>query len=349
MKLIDIGGRMVGPGEPCFIIAEAGINHNGDLGLAKELVDAAKDSGADAVKFQTFIAEEVISPQAPKADYQIDSRNPNETQLDMARRLELPFSSFRRLRAYCEKVGIQFMSSPFDGKSVDFLMDLDVPAFKVPSGEITNIPLLEQIASKKKPMIVSTGMSNLGEVEAAISAIGESGDPDVILLHCVSSYPAEPAEVNLRAMNTLAQAFNVPVGFSDHTLGLEVPLAAVALGACTIEKHFTLDRTLTGPDHAASLEPEGLTQLIRSVRKVESSMGDGRKTPATSELNTVLAARRSLVAARDLSAGTMLTEGMIAVMRPGSGLSPELLPYLLHRTIRTDIRAGQPITWEMLS
>ena len=349
MKAIEILGREIGPGQPCFIIAEAGVNHNGSLEMARQLVDAAARAGADAVKFQTFKAEKVVSPQAPKAAYQLQTTGASESQLDMVKRLELPFDAFRELYVYCQDKGIRFMSTPFDEESVDFLAELGVAVFKIPSGEITNLPFLAHVAHKGKPMIVSTGMSYLGEVEAAVRTIEEVGNRDFVLLHCVSNYPANPADVNLRAMHTLAAAFGVPVGYSDHTLGIEVAIAAVALGACVIEKHFTLDRSLPGPDHRASLEPDELAALVRGIRTVEAALGHGRKEPAASEANTTVVARRSLVAARDIPAGTVLTEEMIAIKRPGTGLPPAMRPYLIGRTARITILAGTLLTLEMLA
>ena len=347
ITVVNISDRQVGPEQPCFIIAEAGVNHNGDLEMARQLVDVAAQAGADAVKFQTFIAEKVVSPAASKAAYQMETTDTGESQLDMVKRLELPFDAFRELYDYCQAKDILFMSTPFDKESVDFLADLDVAVFKIPSGEITNLPFLTHVACKGKPMIVSTGMSYLGEVEAAVRTIEEAGNHDFVLLHCVSNYPADPANVNLRAMQTLAMAFGVPVGYSDHTTGIEVSLAAVAMGACVIEKHFTLDRSLPGPDHRASLEPGELTALVRGIRTVEASLGHGRKEPAASEANTAAVARKSLVAAQDISAGTQLTRDLVAIMRPGTGLPPTALPYLLDRTVRVDVPAGTLFNLEM--
>jgi len=240
------------------------------------------------------------------------------------------------------------MSTPFDEESADFLADLGVAVFKIPSGEITNLPFLRHVACRGKPMIVSTGMSYLGEVETAVRTIEEAGNYDFVLLHCVSNYPADPADVNLRAMQTMATAFGVPVGYSDHTLGIEVAIAAVALGACVIEKHFTLDRSLPGPDHRASLEPDELAVLVRGIRTVEAALGQGRKEPAASEANTAAVARRSLVAARDIPAGTVLTEEMLAIKRPGTGLPPAMLGHTLGRRTRVNMPAGTIIDLGML-
>lgn len=345
---IDIAGRKVGPGHPCFIIAEAGVNHNGSLEMARQLVKVAAQTGADAVKFQTFKAERLVTPDAPKADYQLQMTNATGSQYDMLRRLELSPEVHYELMTYCREKGILFMSTPFDEKSADLLNDLGVPAFKIGSGEVTNWPFLAHVARKGKPIVLSTGMSYLSEVDEAVRVIRDVGCDRLVLLHCVSSYPADPANVNLRAMQTMAMAFGVPVGYSDHTPGVEVALAAVALGACVIEKHFTLDRNLPGPDHRASLEPDELAALVQGVRTVEAALGHGRKEPAASEANTAAVARRSLVAARDIPAGTMLTEEMIAIKRPGVGLPPALRGYLVGRTVRVDIQVGSLITFRML-
>lgn len=346
---IDIAGRKIGSGEPCFIIAEAGVNHNGSLKIAFELVDVAARAGANAVKFQTFKAEKVISPYAAKAEYQMVTTDSNESQLDMARGLELSFDAFREVFAYCTEKAIQFISTPFDKDSADFLDECGVSVFKIASGEITNLPFLEYVGKKGKPMIVSTGMSYLGEVETAVRTIEGTGNNQFVLLHCVSNYPADPSDVNLRAMNTLAAAFNVPVGYSDHTMGIEVPIAAAALGACVIEKHFTLDRCLPGPDHRASLDARELSGLVQSIRIVEMSMGSGRKRPVPSESDVLAVARRSLVAAKDIMPGTRLREGLVAIKRPGTGLPSIMLEHILGKRAKVKIAAGTIIDFGMLS
>jgi N,N'-diacetyllegionaminate synthase len=344
---IDIGGRQIGPNHPCFFIAEAGVNHNGSLEIALDLVDVAADVGADAVKFQTFKTERLVARNAPKANYQLETTGESESQFEMLKALELPAEAFGQLMARCNERNIVFLSSPFDEKSADLLQELNVPAFKIPSGEITNLPFLAHVARYKKPMIVSTGMAYLGEVETAIHKIKEAGDPDVILLHCVSNYPSDPANTNLNAMKTMSRAFNLPVGYSDHTLGIEVALAAVATGARVIEKHFTLDCNLSGPDHRASLAPDDLGRLIRGIRTVEASMGSGRKEPAESEASTADAARKSLVASRGLTSGTILTEEMIAIKRPGTGLPPSMRDTLVGRALRVDIGEDTLFALEM--
>ena len=346
---IYINERPIGPGHPCFIIGEAGVNHNGDLKMALELVDAAVQAKVDAVKFQTFRTELVMTRAAPKAQYQLETTGDAGNQFEMVKGLELAPKDFVQISSYCEERNILFLSSPFDVPSVDLLGELGVAAFKVPSGEITNLPYLAHIASKGKPMIVSTGMSNISEVATALNTIESSGNPDVVLLQCTSNYPANPSDANLRAMQTMETAFGVPVGYSDHTPGVEVPLAAVALGACVVEKHFTLDRDLPGPDHRASLEPGELTDLVRGIRIVEASLGDGRKEPKASEANTAVVARKSLVAARAIPAGTTITDDLVAIKRPGSGLPPSMLPYVVGRSLRVDVDEDTLFSLEMLA
>lgn len=346
--VIQVDKFQIGMGCPCFIIAEAGVNHNGSLETAKRLIDIAIYSGADAVKFQTFKADCLVAGNARKADYQLKTTDVNESQYEMLRHLELSYEAHHELFEYCEKRDILFMSTPFDEKSVDFLTDLGVAAFKIPSGEITNLPFLIHVASKGKPLIVSTGMTNLGEVETAVKAIESRGNRDIVLLQCVSNYPAAPEDANLRAMQTMATSFGVPVGYSDHTKGIEVAIAAVALGACVIEKHFTLDRNMDGPDHRASVEQEELKALVKGIRNVETAMGNGRKEPVVSEANTAAVARKSLVAARYISAGTKLTEALIDIKRPGTGISPAVRPYLIGRTVKQSVQGGTLLSLEML-
>ncbi len=349
MAQIAIAGRTIGPGHPCFIIAEAGVNHNGDLGLARRLVDAAVRARSDAVKFQSFRAERLAIPRAPKARYQSEATGHEESHLDMLRRLELSAAAHRELATYCRSQGIMFLSTPFDSASADLLDELDVAAFKIGSGELTNLPLLQHVAAKGRPMIVSTGMSTLEEVAAAVRTIQAAGGRELMLLHCVSAYPANPSDVNLRAMHTLGSTFDLPVGYSDHTMGHQVALAAVALGACVIEKHVTLDRGMPGPDHAASAEPDELAALIRDVRLIERALGDGRKRPAQGELEVAAVARKSLVAAQDIPSGSTLTEELIAVKRPGTGLPPAMLAQVVGRTARQDIPADTVLTMEMIT
>jgi N-acetylneuraminate synthase len=316
------------------------------MDLALRLVDAAADAGANAVKFQTFQAGKLVTPWAPKAAYQAENTGAGGSQFDMLRKLELSRDRHRDLAERCAKRGILFLSTPFDEDSADFLESIKVPAFKVSSGDLTDLPFLRHLASKGLPVLLSTGMGTLDEVREAVIAL--KGVPGLALLHCVSSYPAEPAHVNLRAMDTLRLAFDVPVGYSDHSEGLAIALAAVALGAAVLEKHFTLDRSLPGPDHKASLEPAELGKLVRDIRRIEQAMGHGRKEPAPSELETASVARKSLVAACDIPAGTTVATEHVAARRPGTGIPPRMRERLLGRKTRTVMTAGTPFDWEML-
>ena len=339
--------RLLGPA-PCFVIAEAGVNHNGSPEAAEALVDAAATTGTDAVKFQTFRAELLVNPDAPKADYQIESTGSGESQYAMLKRLELGREQYGELKGRAETQGLVFLSTPFDDESADFLDALGMEAFKIGSGELTNLEFLRHVAQKGKPVILSTGMANLEEVEEALGTVTGEGNPDVVLLHCVSNYPADPAEVNLRAMETLSQEFGKPVGLSDHTMGIEVALAAVALGARVIEKHFTLDRSQKGPDHRASMEPEEMRALVAGTRKIEMALGDGCKQPTASEKGVAAVARRSLVVSVDLPAGAVLTSDVLVARRPGSGLKPSLKPRMIGRKLRSPVAAGTLLTMEML-
>lgn len=332
-----------------FIIAEAGVNHNGSHDLALQLVRAARDAGADAVKFQTFKADRLATNAADKADYQKVTSGADESQYAMLKRLELPWEQHAPLQAYCRECGVEFMSTPFDESCSDFLETLDMGRYKIPSGEITNFAFLRHVARKGRPIILSTGMSNLEEVGAALEAIRSERDVPVTVLHCVSHYPTDPAIVNLRAMVTMREAFGVPVGFSDHTMGSEVAIAAAALGAVMIEKHLTLDRKMDGPDHAASCEPDELAAMIRSIRNVELALGDGVKKPAAGEDKVALAIRKGLVAARDIAAGSVFQPADIAVLRPSNGLPPSARESVLGRTARVGIAAGTPITAELFA
>jgi N,N'-diacetyllegionaminate synthase len=332
-----------------FIIAEAGVNHNGSIDLALQLVDAARASGANAVKFQTFRTDRLATADAHKAPYQERTTAGTESQFEMLRRLELSEEAHRTLIRHCRQAGIQFLSSPFDLPSVDFLHSLDVSCFKVPSGEITNHPLLQRVARTGRPVILSTGMSTLGEVEEAVQVLQTAGTSELTLLHCVTEYPAPFAEVNLRAMHTLRTAFGLPVGYSDHTPGTEIAIAAVSLGAVVIEKHFTLDRSLPGPDHAASLEPAELGHMVAAIRHVEAALGTGIKAPAPCERPNLPVARKSVVAARRLPAGHRLTIDDLDIKRPGSGLAPKFLPVLIGRTLRADVAQDGMITWDQLT
>lgn len=305
-----------------FIIAEAGDNHNGKFDLALQLVDKAVEAGADCVKFQTFVTEEMMSTTAQKADYQKEQTDNDENQFDMVKKLELTFDDFRKIKAYCEEKGIMFLSTPFDTLSVDFLESMEIPFWKIPSGEINNLPYLIKIAKTGKDVILSTGMSTVEEIGEAINILKEHGAGKITLLHCNTEYPTPFEDVNLLAMNALKEQFQVEVGYSDHTLGIEVAIAAVAMGASVIEKHFTLDKTMEGPDHQASLEPEELKIMIQSIRNIEKSLGDGKKKPSDSEKKNIIIARKSIVARRAIAEGEVFAEENLAIKRPGDGMSP---------------------------
>jgi N,N'-diacetyllegionaminate synthase len=342
---IKIGGRLIGEGERSFIIAEAGVNHNGDIGLAKKLIDAAKEAGADAVKFQTFKAEEVAAPEAEKADYQKQTTGSEESQLEMIKNLELSEKDFEDLSLYARQKGIVFLSTAFDNESADLLEKLGVPAFKIPSGEINNFPFLKYIAGKGRPVILSTGMSTLKEVEEAVRVIRGEGIEEIVLLHCVSSYPASVEDTNLRAMDTMKQAFGLPVGLSDHSTGIIIPAAAVAMGACVIEKHFTLDRNLPGPDHLASLEPDELKEMVNAIQEVEKALGDGVKKPVSAEEEVKKVARRSVVAVKDIPEDTVITREMLAIKRPGTGIEPKKIDTVIGKETKRYIKSGELINF----
>lgn len=305
-----------------YIIAEAGVNHNGSFELACKLVDAAKKAGADCIKFQTFISENLVSKNARKADYQKAATGGDDSQLKMLKKLELSFEEFRKLQCYSREVGIDFISTPFDFDSIDFLCTLDLPFWKIPSGEITNLPYLMALAKTGKRAVMSTGMCSLEDIEAAVKVLKENGTPEIILLHCNTEYPTPYQDVNLRAMQTLKDRFGVETGYSDHTQGIAIPIAAVALGATVIEKHFTLDKNMEGPDHKASLEPNELAEMVSQIRNIETALGTGDKTPSESERKNMSIARKSIVAQMPIKAGQCFTEENITVKRPGSGISP---------------------------
>lgn len=313
------------------------------------MIDAAAHAGADAVKFQTFKADKLVTPDAAKAEYQVRQTGAAESQLQMLQRLELSSADHEQLIAYAQQRGILFMSTPFDEESADLLESMGVAVFKLPSGELTNTPFLHYVARKGKPLIVSTGMACLAEVESAVQALEDSENDQFVLLHCVSNYPADPADSNLRAMLTMQAAFGVPIGYSDHTVGNVVSWAAVALGACVIEKHLTLDRNLPGPDHAASAEPQEIAELIRGIREIESALGNGRKQPTPAERSTAAVARKSLVASQDIAEGAILTLEAITVKRPGTGLVPSLRSALVGRKARRAIPRGTLLSLDMVA
>lgn len=307
-----------------LIIAEAGVNHNGSMESAKRLIDVAEGSGADYVKFQTFKAETLVTQTADKAEYQKELTDLDETQFKMIKKLELDRAAHEELIQYCENKDIRFLSTAFDQDSIDMLAELDIPLFKIPSGEITNLPYLRHIGRMGKPIIMSTGMSTLAEVRSALNVLLETGaeKDKITVLHCNTEYPTPMEDVNLKAMLTVGNKLGINVGYSDHTLGIEVSIAAVAMGATVIEKHFTLDRTLPGPDHAASLEPDELKKMINVIRNIEKAMGDGLKKPSSSEIKNMPIARKSIVAKKSIKKGELFSEENLTVKRPGTGISP---------------------------
>ncbi|HEC1746870.1 N-acetylneuraminate synthase [Campylobacter ornithocola] len=305
-----------------LIIAEAGVNHNGDINLAKRLIEVASEAGADFVKFQTFVAKNCISKNAKKAEYQLQTTDENQSQLDMVKKLELSKQDHEILIEHCKKFNIKFLSTAFDLESIDLLVKFDIEIFKIPSGELTNLPYLKKIASFNKNIILSTGMATLGEIEKVLDILVQNGTQrdKIIILHCNTEYPTPFEDVNLRAMQTLKKAFCLPVGYSDHTLGITIPIAAVAMGACVIEKHFTLDKSMQGPDHQASLEPEELKAMIKSIRELEQAFGDGIKIPSKSESKNKVIARKSLVAKKAIKKGECFSEENLTTKRPGDGI-----------------------------
>lgn len=326
-----------------FIIAEAGVNHNGSLELAKRLIDAAVDAGADAVKFQTFKAANVVSKQAPKADYQKQATGEEESQFEMIRKLELDVAAHRELMAHCNAKNIMFLSTPFDHDSIELLAELGLQSYKIPSGEITNLPYLRHIGAMRKQVILSTGMANIGEIEAALDVLTSAGTlaENITVLHANTEYPTPMQDVNLRAMQTIAAAFNVKVGYSDHTLGIEVPIAAVSMGAVMIEKHFTLDKTMEGPDHKASLEPHELKAMVSAIRNIELALGNGIKKASPSETKNMAIARKSLVAKRAIKKGEIFSADNITAKRPGAGISPMRWDDIIGQTAQRDYREDE--------
>jgi N-acetylneuraminate synthase len=332
----------------CYVIAEIGVNHNGSLELARELIDVAAAAGADAVKFQSFTADDLVTPSAQKASYQSRNTNDAGSQHAMLSALELGEHDFRALKDHCTARGIDFLSTPFGVAPADMLDRIGVEAFKVSSGDLTFHSFLAHLAAKGRPIILSTGMATLAEVDEALVVIDDAGPVPVVLLHCVSDYPAAASSCNLRAMATMASAFGRPVGWSDHTLGTAVGFAAVALGARVIEKHITLDTTMDGPDHAASMEPGEFATYVEGIRSIVAALGDGIKRPRPEELRTAEVARRSIVAVRDLASGSRIMPDDVAIMRPGTGLVPAMLDIVVGSRLGRDVAAFQPLTREDL-
>ena len=348
MKNFKIGNFEIGENSPCFIIAEAGSNHDRDMGQAKEMIDVAVEAGADAVKFQTFTADKIAANTSHQIMKLGNEYEGVPTLYELYKGLELPREWQRELKEYADKKGIIFLSTPFDYDAVEELEELGMEAYKIASFEMVDIPFLRYIAKKNKPIILSTGMANLGEIEDALNAIYEQGNNQVILLHCGISYPMPVGEVNLAAMDTMKSAFQLPVGYSDHTLGIAIPIAAVARGAKVIEKHFTLDRNLKGPDHKFAIEPDELKAMVKGIRDAEKAIGSSIKGLAHTERLHHQRGRRSIFAKMDIPKGTIITEDMLAVLRPGVGLMPKYFDIVVGREARKDIKKNEPITWEVI-
>jgi pseudaminic acid synthase len=344
---VRIGDRAVGDGAPVYVIAEAGSNHDRDLGQAKRLIDVAAEAGADAVKFQTFRSDAIVAEVPTRAKY-LDGILPDgESMSELFRKLELPREWHAGLKTHAEGAGLDFLSTPFDLEAVELLDSLGVVAYKIASYELWHLPLLREVARRGKPMICSTGMANLRDVQEAVDTVRDAGNDQLILLHCVVNYPPPFNQLNLRAIDTLRAAFDVPVGYSDHTPGWTAPVVATALGAAVIEKHFTLSRDLPGPDHRFALEPDELRSMVQAIRDAEASLGSGVKRMAEAEADLYVTARRSLFAARPIEAGEVLGEDAVAVLRPGTGLEVRELPAVLGRTAKRRIERHEPLAWEM--
>jgi sialic acid synthase SpsE len=343
-----IGSRLVGPGHPTYVIAEAGANHNRDLGIARELIDVAAGAGADAVKFQTYSGATLYSKKTPRFKYlaPITDKSPTELLEDIS----LPREWQPELAAYARSRGVEFMSTPFDHAAVRELDALDVPALKIASFEIVDLTLVRAAAATGRPLLISTGMAVLGEIEDALAAALEGGAPAVGLMQCTSVYPAPPETINLRAMGTMERAFGVPVGLSDHALGIAVPIAAAALGAAFVEKHYTLSREMSGPDHPFALEPDELRAMVAGIREAQAALGHGRKQGPTPEEREEMftLGRRSLIATRELPAGTVLTQDMVTVKRPGFGIAPKFMELVLGRPLKVDVEEDEILTWDMV-
>ncbi len=342
---ISIGGRLIGEGSPCWILAEAGVNHNGDLSLAKKLVDAAIESGADAIKFQTFSAEALADVSAPQAEYQEKSTGKKQSQLELLKALELSETAFQELSDYAMRQGICFLSTPFDPKSFQQVVQMGVSAIKIGSGDLTNSILLKLAGESRLPVLLSTGMASLGEIESAMSVLRSAGASSIGLFHCVSRYPTPPEAANLLAMDLLATAFRVPIGFSDHTLGIQVAVAAVARGAAMIEKHLTLDSKMEGPDHAASLNPSEFKKMVQAIREVEKALGNGRKEPGREELEVAQVARKSLFLEYGVEVGTVLEARHLLAKRPQGGISPMRLSSVIGYRVRKLPKPGEFLDW----
>lgn len=350
MKKIKVGDRWIGEGEPCFIIAEAGSNHDGKLEQAKQLIDIAVEAGADAVKFQTYSAEKLYSRKTPTMKYLKKDKliKKNESVWNLIKKIEMPREWHKPVADFCKERGIIFLSTPFDLKAVDELEEVGMVAYKVASFEITHLPLLQYVAKKEKPIILSTGMADLSDIELALDTIYKQGNRDVVLLHCTVGYPPKYKDLNLRVIQTMRQAFQLSVGLSDHTLGITLDIAAVALGACVIEKHFTISRKLKGPDHPFALEPDELKNMVQAIRDTEASLGSPVKKHTKSEEEMYKLARRSLVAACNIAKGTRITKEMLNVKRPGYGIHPKMMNVVIGRTTKVNIEEDDILTWKMI-
>ncbi len=334
MKTITLEQHQIGEGHPCFIIAEAGVNHNGNIDLAHKLIDIAAECKVHAIKFQTFIPEKLVTKDAQMADYQERNTGKIESQESMLAKLVLPTEAYVSLQSHAKEKGLIFLSTPFDEESADFLESLHVPAFKIPSGEVVNHPLLEHIARKNKPVLMSSGMCTISEVQDAVHCIRQTGNDSLALFHCVSNYPTDPEECNLNAMLLMEELFQVPSGWSDHTEGIDISLAAVALGAKILEKHFTLDKSLPGPDHKASLEPKELKELVLSAQRVFLALGNRKKEPQESEKHIAVSIRKSIFTKKDMSAGDIIHKDDVIFLRPGTGLYPSQIHKILGRKLK---------------
>lgn len=344
---IKIGNKLIAEEKPCFIIAEAGVNHNGNFRLAKKLVDAAKEAGADAIKFQTFKSEDLVTETGEMAEYQKKNIGKKESQLEMLKKLELSYQEFKKLKKYCDKKKIIFLSTPHTENAIDFLDSL-VSVYKIASPDLTNLPFLKGIAQKKKPIILATGMASLSEVKEAVRVVKRAGNKKIIILHCTTNYPCPLEEVNLRAMMTLKKEFKLPVGYSDHTLGIIVPIMAVAMGAQVLEKHLTLDKNLSGPDHKASLNPEELKEMVKSIRETEKVLGNAKKEALKSEEEIKKLIRKSIVAKIDIDKGSIIKGKMLEIKRPGNGILPKDLKKIIGKRAKKKIKKDQLITWKMI-
>ncbi len=348
MKKIKIANRIIGEGEPVFIIAEAGVNHNGDIELAKKMIELAKESGADAVKFQTFKAENLNTKTAPKSTYHIETTGMEQSWFDLLKSQELDRYAHEALIEHCNKMRIMFLSTPYDEKSADMLEDLDIPAFKVASTDANNIPFLKYLARKKRPIILSTAMCTLEEVKEGIDTIRNEGYQDLILLHCTANYPAKLEDTNLRVISLLREEFNLLVGYSDHTPDYINPIAATVLGAVLYEKHFTLDKNLPGPDHKSSLNPQELKRLVHDIRTTELTLGSSIKKPAESEKENRIKLRKSVVSKVDINKNETITRDMLVTKRPGTGIQPKFIDSLIGKRVKAFIQKDSVIDWKML-